>query len=111
MKRRTTRIHVNQHVIRRNAKTGERSPVLTVKSGSENTYCHEVRIDGPSRGAFSPDMPLSCGANFWIETVSPVTVGGVHSVTPTPPEKRATREQKCRQVRIKDVGGRSCSPG
>ena len=53
-----TRIHVNQHVIRRNGKTGERSPVLTVKRGRTNTYCHSVRIDGPCVVVYSPDKPL-----------------------------------------------------
>ena len=37
-----TRIHVNQHVVKRNAKTGEREPVLTCKTSKSNTYGHEV---------------------------------------------------------------------
>lgn len=69
-----TRIHVNQHVIRHNAKTGERQPVLTVKRGRENTYCHAVAIDGPSVVVYSPDCPLACGARVWVETESPVRV-------------------------------------
>ncbi len=74
-----TRIHVNQHVIRRNAKTGAREPVLTVKQGRRNTYCHAVEIDGPSVVVYSPDKPLSCGARVWIETTAPVrTVGERH---------------------------------
>ena len=72
-----TRIHVNQHVIRRNGKTGERSPVLTVKRGRTNTYCHSVRIDGPCVVVYSPDKPLSCGAKVWIETESDVTTSDV----------------------------------
>ena len=72
-----TIIHVNQHVVKRNSKTGEREPCLTVKQGSKsNTYCHEVEIAGPSRVVYSPDKPLSCGAKVWIETESEVTFVG-----------------------------------
>ena len=69
-----TIIHVNQHVIKLNLKTGDRQPVLTVKTYKSNNYAHEVRIDGPSRIVYSPDKPLSCGARVWIETDSPVTI-------------------------------------
>ena len=69
-----TIIHVNQHVIRSNSKTGERKPVLTVKTYKSNTYAHTVEIDGPSRIVYSPDKPLSCGAKVWIEIHSKVTV-------------------------------------
>lgn len=62
-----TRIHVNQHAIRRNAKTGSRDPVLTVKTSKSNTYAHEVEINGPCKVVYSPDKPLSCGAKVWIE--------------------------------------------
>ena len=62
------RIHVNQHKIRSNRKTGDREPVLTVKTYKDNTYCHEVLIEGPCRVIYSPDKPLSCGARVWIET-------------------------------------------
>ena len=67
-----TIIHVNQHVIKKNAKTKGRDPVLTVKTYKSNTYAHEVRIKGDSRLVYSPDQPLSCGARVWIETNSPV---------------------------------------
>ena len=69
-----TRIHVNQHVIRANAKTGARDPVLTVKQGRTNTYAHRVAVDGPSCIVYSPDKPLSCGARVWIETHAPVRI-------------------------------------
>ena len=69
-----TRIHVNQHVIRSNAKTGERQPVLTVKTYKSNDYGHEVIIDGPCRVIYRPDKPLSCGARVWIETEGKVHV-------------------------------------
>jgi len=69
-----TKIHVNQHVIKKNSKTGERNPVLTVKSGSSNIYAHRVEILGPSFVVYSPDKPLSCGAKVWIETESEVVI-------------------------------------
>ena len=67
-----TRIHVNQHVIKRNAKTGEREPVLTIKTYKSNHYAHEIDILGPSKVVYSPDKPLSCGAKVWIETHAPI---------------------------------------
>lgn len=69
-----TIIHVNQHVIRANAKTGKHDPVLTVKTYKDNRYAHEVAINGPSRVVYSPDKPLPCGARVWIETVSEVNI-------------------------------------
>jgi len=67
-------IHVNQHVIRRNAKNGTAEPVFTVKQGRKNTYAHSVDIQGPSKLVYSPDKPLSCGAKVWIETTAPVVL-------------------------------------
>jgi hypothetical protein len=67
-----TVIHVNQHIIRDNHKTGERNPVLTVKNYKSNTYAHSVEITGPCRVVYSPDCPLSCGARVWIETAAEV---------------------------------------
>lgn len=63
-----TIIHVNQHVIKSNAKTGERNPVLSVKTYKTNTSAYDVEILGPSRVIYRPDSPLSCGAKVWIET-------------------------------------------
>ena len=67
-----TIIHVNQHVIKDNRKTGNQNPVLTVKTYKSNTYAHSVTINGPSTVIYSPDKPLSCGAHVWIETNSEV---------------------------------------
>lgn len=66
------RIHVNQHAIRRNRKTGGREPVITVKTYKSNDYAHEVIIYGQdgkeaARVIYRPDKPLSCGAHVWIE--------------------------------------------
>ncbi len=70
-------IHINQHVIRKNHKTGEREPVITVKNYKENRYAHSVRINGPCVIRYEPDNPLSCGARVWIETEDGVEVGPV----------------------------------
>ena len=67
-----TIVHVNQHVIKANSKSGEKNPVLTVKTYKDNTYAHEVLINGPCKVVYSPDKPLSCGAKVWIETQSEV---------------------------------------
>lgn len=69
-----TVIHVNQHVIKSNAKNGENKPTLTVKTYKDNRYAHEVEILGPCRVVHSPDKPLSCGAKVWIETEAEVIV-------------------------------------
>ena len=70
-----TYIHVNQMVIKRNLKHGTDDPVITVKQGKKNTYCHSVEIDGPSTVIYSEtDKPiLSCGARVVISTESEVT--------------------------------------
>ena len=39
-----TKVHVNQFSVRANGKTGDREPVLTVKTYKSNTYAHEVQI-------------------------------------------------------------------
>lgn len=76
-----TIVHVNQHVIKKNRKTGERKPVLTVKRGRINRYATEVQIAGPSVVVYSPDKPLSCGATVWIETEAEVVLIGEMEVS------------------------------
>ena len=66
-------IHVNQHVIKKNNKTGERNPVITCKTYKENKYGHQVIIKDDNgnevaRVVYAPDKPLSCGAKCYIET-------------------------------------------
>ena len=68
-----TKIHVNQHNIRANAK-GADLPVLTVKDYKQNRKCNEVFIQGESRVTYSPSKPLSCGAKVWIETEAEVLI-------------------------------------
>jgi len=69
-----TIIHVNQHVIKENRKTGSNKPVLTIKTYKSNTYAHEVEIEGSSKVVYRPDNPLSCGAHVWIETENKVRI-------------------------------------
>lgn len=70
------RIHINQHVIRSNRKTGENSPVVSVKVGNANHYGFEVDVLGPCKIVYRPDKPLACGARVWCETESAVLVDG-----------------------------------
>ena len=72
-----TVIHVNQHIIKRNAKQKENQPVLTCKTYKSNNYAHEALIYGQdgkvaAKVIYSPDKPLSCGAKVWIETQNKV---------------------------------------
>ena len=69
-----TIVHVNQHIIRRNSKTGERNPVITVKTYRSNKYANEVLIMGGCKVIYRPDKPLSCGAKVWIETTEDVNI-------------------------------------
>ena len=61
-------IHVNQHVIRANGKSGDRNTPLTCKTYKHNAYFHEIEVKGGCKIVYSPDKPLSCGAKVWIET-------------------------------------------
>jgi len=68
-----TIIHENQHIIKKNAKSGAIEPVLTCKTYKTNTYAHEAIIYDTNgfeaaRVIYSPHNPLSCGARVWIET-------------------------------------------
>ena len=68
------RIHINQHVIRANAKNGTNDPAITVKTYTKNHYANRVEIDGPSSVVYSPDKPLNCGARVWVETDDAVMI-------------------------------------
>jgi len=77
VRRKKTIIHVNQHVIRANNKSGSSDPCLTVKTYDENRYAHEAEIlddngNVVAKVVYSPHKPLSCGARCWIETKSNV---------------------------------------
>jgi hypothetical protein len=64
------RIHVNQHIIRRNKKTGDKAAVTTIQWRNKSYRCAKVEIRGPSTVFYSPDKPLSCGAHVWVETTA-----------------------------------------
>ena len=74
-----TIIHVNQHIIKSNAKNDTNNPVLTCKTYKSNDYGHQAIIkdkDGNdvARIIYSKDKPLSCGARVWIETQNEVEI-------------------------------------
>jgi hypothetical protein len=72
-------IHVNQHIIKKNQKSGKQEPVITCKTYKENKYGHEVIIKDErgkevARVVYSPDKPLGCGARVWIETSNEIEI-------------------------------------
>ncbi len=71
-----TYIHVNQHVIRANKKTGADDPVITVKHGKKNTYCRRVKIHGESEVVYSGNEKplLPCGARVAVVTEAEVEI-------------------------------------
>ena len=80
-----TIIHVNQHVIKSNTKTGSNEPPLTVKDYKRNRRCQEAVLyyGGVEIGRIvhRPHKPLSCGARVWIETENPyVTIETVGEI-------------------------------
>ena len=79
------RIHINQHIIKKNAKTGQRKKCITVKTSKTNTYCHEVEIKGACRVVYRPDKPLKCGAKVWVEVESGIPIV-LHETYPDRPD-------------------------
>jgi len=72
-------IHINQHIIKANRKSGEQEPVITVKTYKKNVYGNgAILFDKEGREVarifYRPDKPLPCGANVWIETCNQVDV-------------------------------------
>ena len=70
-------IHINQHKIRSNSKTGDREPVITCKTYKSNNYAKEVDVLDENGKVvctvvYRPDNPLSCGAKVWIETTNEI---------------------------------------
>lgn len=83
-RRRKKVIHVNQHRIKHNRKTGEQLSVITVKDYKNGAYGHTATIQGPdgeeiARIVYRPDKPLSCGAHVWIETKADVVVEDIQN--------------------------------
>lgn len=73
----TIYVHVNQHVIRRNRKTGEREPPITVRRGKhgKSHRVQAIALEGKVRVVYSPDKPLPCGAQVWLELLDGHLVG------------------------------------
>lgn len=71
-----TRVHVDQHAIRRNKKNGTHEPVITVKQGKTNRRGTGATISGGCKVVYQPEKPLKCGARVWLETSYPVEVEG-----------------------------------
>lgn len=68
-----TIIHVNQHIIKSNAKTGSEAAPLTVKDYTQNRKARIADIlddagNVVARVRYEPNDPLSCGARVWVET-------------------------------------------
>ena len=73
------RIHVNQHVIRKNKQNNETNNPISVKVGKKNYKVRKVHIydDLGNRVAsivYSPNKPLTCGATVWVETTQRVSL-------------------------------------
>jgi hypothetical protein len=66
------RIHVDQHIIRRNKKTGEKNNVITIQWRGKSYKVRHAEIQGASQIIYSPDKALSCGAHVWVETTAAV---------------------------------------
>jgi hypothetical protein len=73
--KRTTIVHVNQLVIRGNAKRGEMLPPLAIRGKSRSrkvVYGHEAELilngEVVGRFVYRPCDPLDCGAKLWFET-------------------------------------------
>ena len=69
-------IHVNQHKIKANLKHATNEPVITIKEGKTNTYCHAVKIKGDSIVRYGEDGKpiLGCGARVVIETHADIEI-------------------------------------
>jgi len=68
------RIHVNQHVIKANKKTGANDSVLTIKTTKDNVKANHIMIGDNVRLCYAPDSPLACGATIWIETTEKISI-------------------------------------
>lgn len=68
------RIHVNQHIIKANKKTGSNDPVLTIKTTKNNIKANHITIGDKVRLCYAPDSPLACGATIWIETTEEINI-------------------------------------
>lgn len=94
-----TKIHVNQHIIKKNTTSGRRDPPLTVKTYKSNVKATSVFIAGPCRVVYQPDNPLDCGARVWIETDSEVLVDRIstdkHHAIKTKTKSKICKKKIC----------------
>ena len=75
-----TIVHVNQHKIKANRKTGATNPVLTCKTYKDSKQTNTaILVDDNAaelgRFVYRPDKPLSCGAHVWFETQFKIITG------------------------------------
>lgn len=68
------RIHVNQHIIRKNVKTIQDAPGITVQWKGKSYVGRDVVIKGASQLIQRMQQPLACGARIWIETTAEVDI-------------------------------------
>ena len=68
------RVHVDQHKIRANKKSGGRENVITIQWRGKSYKAAHVEILGASKIIYSPDKALSCGAHVWVETRAAISV-------------------------------------
>ena len=68
------RIHVNQHIIKANKKTGSNDPVLTIKTTQNNIKANHIMIGENVILCYAPESPLACGATIWIETTEEINI-------------------------------------
>ena len=69
------RIHVNQHLIRKQ----DPKPLTVQQSGRPSTTAAELEICDEEGNVvavvhYRPEKPLSCGARVWIETTNEVRI-------------------------------------
>lgn len=65
-------IHVDQHILRGNRKTGSRNPPLSLRTYRSIEKAQKIQIvDDQGKVIatlkYQPDDPLKCGATVWLE--------------------------------------------
>jgi hypothetical protein len=76
MPQKRKQIYINKHIIKANKKKEEKDwePPISVRVGRLVQRGYTVWITGASVVYYSPDKPLSCGAEAWIETYHSVVL-------------------------------------
>ena len=69
---------INQHKFVQTKKHGTNEPVITIKEGRANTYCHSVEILAYLNYFIGNDKPiLPCGARVAAETESEIKIDNI----------------------------------